>query len=432
MGKKKNKVINYKDYKKNKNKKMNQQLKKKKKLSLHYAGLGFAVAVGIVLLCYLYLEYVNSSTIKYIPAKKGSLTISEQVSGLLLRDEVVYFSPSSGSIQIVKKEGDKTALNRTLLNIAEDSTNQTDGFMRSSVMPNVIISQNTGTVSYLLDGLEQELEGGYEELGFQKYKNIVDKTLNTYITATTAVNKGDAACKIISSPKWRVVTYLPLEEEYSYEEGKEYQLTFLLPEKASIDFNLISKTFEDKNMKLVFETQEQQQKFLNYRSLSFYIGEMEKTGIKLPKTTLVERNLLSIPVSAVGREQDINVVSIIRNNNERVVPIEIVTSSLESIPDHYFVLLDITTENALRHGDRIITEEGQYTVKDILIEKGVYVINGRVAQFKPINIIAEDEESILIQEWMKDSVMDKDWVILDSKSISNNQLFTKEKIKEYH
>lgn len=425
----KNKVVNYKKYKK---KKIRRELKKDKFIpeNKRYYIFAIVLALMIAVLSYVYITYIDANTVKYVTAKKGNMMISSPLQGLLLREEKIYYSEISGGVQRIKNEGEKTALNRTLLNIIEEDNSQKDEFMRNLPLQSAVISRNSGTVSYLLDGLEKDLEDGYEKIEFKRFQDIVDKTLNTYITGSTNVDKGEAVCKIISSPKWRVVTYLPLEDEHAYEEGKEYYLTFTLPEKTSISFELISKIVEDDMVKVVFETQEQQQKFLNYRSLSFYIGEMEKKGIKLPKTTIVERNLLNVPVSAVGRDQDRNVVTVIRDGNELVVPIEIVTSSLEGKSNLYFVLLDISTDNALKYGDKIITQEGQYTVNEILTESGVYVINGRVAQFKPITIIAEDAEAIIIEEWIEDGVKEKDWVILDTKSISNNQLFTKEKIKE--
>nr|WP_302596211.1 HlyD family efflux transporter periplasmic adaptor subunit [uncultured Cellulosilyticum sp.] len=284
----------------------------------------------------------------------------------------------------------------------------------------------SGIISYKMDGQEALNYEAIETLDYSTYNKIFKKTSSENLV-TTYVEKDDPVYKLVLDNTWYIVSYVDLKKGEAFTEGQNYALSFETLNEGEINFTLVSKVEENNRLRLVFKTQEQIGQFLTMRQVQFSIGNKNESGLKIPLQAIVEQRLLKIPVE-YKIEKD-NKVGVQRKNGEVVEFIEIKPQSEQQ--DMMYILQDVGNLSGLTVGSKLINpvSGGIYTIEEFETAQGVYVINGKIAQFKKIDIYVQNEDYALIRNNGSSQLKEKDKIISNPKNIKMDQLLEDMTIK---
>lgn len=278
-----------------------------------------------------------------------------------------------------------------------------------------------GIVSYKLDGQEtvNALEV-IEEINYDKYNSIIKNSNVSYLNKTT-VTKEEPIYKIVLDNKWYIVSYVDVSQDEDFKEGESYVLDFTGTNSKQITFKLTSKKVEDdKRIQLVFETNDQIGDFLELRYVDFSIGNKNVTGLKIPLQAIVEQNMLKIPSSfCIENEGKIGVYRKAGEVTE-FLPISIQYRK----EDNVYVRQDIANSSSLQVNNVLVDPQtgDTYEVTEIETKQGVYVINGKIAQFKTIEIELVSGEYAIVKYGVDTQLKEMDKMISNPKSIRIDQL----------
>ena len=264
---------------------------------------------------------------------------------------------------------------------------------------NLNYADDSGIVVYGADGLEDMTE--------EKITQDIFEKQNSYILKTAAENEGkvetgEAVYKLISDEVWNVV--VPINETQ-----KE-----LLKEKTYVDAVVDNKGFIARAQARIAEINGGNYlvlKFFNYmvdyadkRFVNIYIVLKSITGLKVPKSSVVERQVYEIPeeyyVGGGGNRSGGFTIQTVGKNNE------IITKYIETdicYKDDNNKMIYIDLNESFKPGDEIIEPNSGniYKISKTKLLKGVYNINNGYPRFRHVepdteNINSDDSEYYLI------------------------------------
>ena len=280
-----------------------------------------------------------------------------------------------------------------------------------------------GIISYKVDGQEVvNVSDLLEKIDYKKYNSIIKDSKLNYLNKNT-VSKEEPIYKIILDNKWYIVSYIDLSKEEDFKEGQSYYLDFTGTTNRQVNFKLISKqNEEDKRIRLVFETNDQITDFLDLRTINFTIGNKNVSGLKIPKQAIVEQNMLKIPSAyCVEKEGHLGVY---RKTGEvtEFIPIKVQYRK----EDDSYIRQDIAQASSIQINNIIVEPEtgNTYQVTDIETKQGVYVINGKIAEFKTIEVEMISGEYAIVKYGGNTQLKEMDKMISNPKGIKLEQLLT--------
>ena len=281
-------------------------------------------------------------------------------------------------------------------------------------------ADDSGIVVYGADGLE----GITEE---KITKDIFEKQ-NSYILKTAAENEGkvetgEAVYKLISDEVWSVV--VPINETQ-----KE-----LLKDKNYVDVVVDNKGFTARAQARMEEINGNNYlilKFFNYmvdyadkRFVNIYIVLKSINGLKVPKSSVVERQVYEVPeeyyVSGGGNRSGGLTIQTVGKNNE------IITKYIETeicYKDVKNKLIYIDVSEGFKSGDEIIALNSNniYKISKTKLLKGVYNINNGYPRFRHVepdteNVNSDDSEYYLIPSDKGYYLNEYDNIILNAEKV---------------
>ncbi|PHV71132.1 hypothetical protein CS063_07325 [Sporanaerobium hydrogeniformans] len=284
----------------------------------------------------------------------------------------------------------------------------------------VSYAEQAGIVSYKIDGKEELLtKDQLEELDYATYKSLKENSKYD-ILSSSMVEPGKPLYKLVLEDSWYIVSYMNSDKAERFQEGESYILTFDTAGQEELKMKVIKKREDDKRTQLIFETQEQGNKFLGLRTVNYSVGNKRVEGLKIPVQAIVEQHMLKIPATyLVEREGE---QGCYRKKNEITEFVKVDSHSL--VGDSVYILQELGKSDALQLEDvLVLPESGESTVlKEVEPISGVYVINGKLAQFKVIEMVLQNEEYALVKPGGNTELKELDKIISNPKSISKDQL----------
>ena len=249
-----------------------------------------ALLVVTLYLVFCVYKYINSKNISTYQVKEGALSEQNSYTGLILREEEVYYAKSSGYYNFYLKEGEKAShtdlvysidgsgkIKEMMTNQTEDATTLTEDDLNeikseivkfskeydqndyidvydfkdeidsiSLKMSNLYILNKISSMSlngtnvnkyYCADGMENA-KTGYVVYYYDNYEDLKPEDIDSsyfaddidykrnMIANNEIVSEGDFAYKLVTSNTWELV--FPIEEEKAKEfDGKEMKVKFL-------------------------------------------------------------------------------------------------------------------------------------------------------------------------------------------------------------
>lgn len=450
-----------------------------KPLNLNIGMVIFAVIFVYVVVCVV--MYFQTSYIVRYEVQEGSLATNNIYRGVVIREESVIYTSSAGYVNYYAREGERVAkndlvyvvdetgrLNEELegMNMGENSLSERElaefrneivnfvhGFdcrdydetydfkysVKNTVLKlanvnmlqsisdlngatgtNIINYSNSpfsGIVAYWVDGLE-ELSPQDVTADLLEGKDYE----KTQFISNSLMAAGDPAYKLSTSENWSIV--IPIEEERGTQLlGEDYiKVRFLKNQYESWGkVNLLHNA--DGNTYLQLSFNNSMVSFISDRFLDVELIVEDETGLKIPVSSIVQKEFFLIPEDYVIPGGNNGGESIMRQCyledgtiSSEVLEIDVYNFDEEN--KEYYVdssILDV--------GDILYKLDSQETfaVSRRATLTGVYNMNKGYADFKQISILYQNDEYAIVMPNTKYGLGVYDYIVLDADSVSDDQ-----------
>lgn len=165
--------------------------------------------------------------------------------------------------------------------------------------------------------------------------------------------------------------------------------------------------------------------FVNDRFLEVELLLHEETGLKIPNTSIVQREFFLIPESYITKSGDTDSYGVLREAvlEDGTRSTEYVKVSIYSLVDgEYYVDADV-----LKSGDHLIMTDSTetYTVSKRATLIGVYNMNKGYADFRQIEILYQNDEYAIVKSNTSYGLNVYDLIVQDASCVSADQFIYK-------
>lgn len=280
-------------------------------------------------------------------------------------------------------------------------------------------AEQSGLVTFFSDGMESLTEASFTEEDFSQESRMED------LRSREEKKAGSPVYRIVTGQNWELI--LPVNAD-EYDRMKNL-------EKKGVRTVQVTFRKDDFETEAPFECQKKEgkcyvklsfddyvQRYINQRYLSVRLKLSEITGLQIPSSSLVGKDVYKIPASYLTRgsnnsgDNQVNVVSTNKDGEEILTQVTVTKCRTEG----QNVLI---TADELKPGDKIsdVEQAKTYTLKEQSVLQGVYVVNRGYAEFKPVTILKRTEDYCIISSEDSDVEL-YDRVILNSDTIREGQV----------
>lgn len=428
---------------------------------------------GMVFLYFLafgIFRFIKNGNVSSYVVNSGSLSDNTTFTAFAIRNEEVFTANKGGEIQLYAREGSKISYGETvytldesgylksvLQNLSSESSNLSDddfkylqGLMstfkqgynssdfskvydfKMSMESDILDSLNLSALSNTsIDTSKFEINkatepgiivysyDGYEDVTIDSFtKEMVNnhKLKKTSTRGVKEVNSGDTVYKLITDENWYLVMAIDDSFEEKIKDKKSIQIRFIDDSQfAWVNFEIINR--EDQKF-LALKLPNSAVRYATERYIKIEVQTSGKTGLKVPKSAIVEKELYAIPkefITQGGSSGGNGVLKETGSSMVEFVDVRIVSSDDEN----YYV-----EKSALESGVRIRKPEAQstYTIGATKSVPGVFNINKGFAVFVTVDILDENKEYAIIASNSKYGVKKYDYIVLDGKSVKEDEI----------
>lgn len=458
----------------------NKKIKKyRKPLNLNIGMMIFVVIFIYVVVCVI--MYFQTSHIVRYEVREGSLATDTVYRGVVLRDETVVYASTAGYVNYYAWEGARVALNDLVyivdetgrlneelesMSLGENSLsdqelaefrNEIANFVHSfeaahyegtydfkyslkntvSKLANANMLQSiedldttsggnivnratspaTGIVAYWTDGYEGLTAADVTEeiLDESKYEK-------KWLANNSLVAAGDAVYKLSTNENWSLVVPVDPVRGAELEEAGYVKVRFLKNQYESWGATKLL-TNGDGNTYLQLSFTNSMITFLSDRFLDVELIVEDETGLKIPVSSIVQKEFFLIPEKFIIPGGSNGGESIIRQcyledgtiSNETV---EVEVYYFDSESKEYYL-----DSSILSSGENLYDAEGveTFTVSKRATLIGVYNMNKGYADFKQITVLYENDEYAIVKPNTKYGLSVYDYIVLDASTVRDDQ-----------
>ncbi len=275
-------------------------------------------------------------------------------------------------------------------------------------------SKSSGIITYIRDGYEYMTAKLVTEKSFDlsKYEQAELKT-------EKKVKKGDYIYRIVKNNEWQLV--IPLSTE-NYEKLKENKNFDLLIKKDGLLIPSLKANFMEKNEKqyLVIDLTSYMIRYINDRFLDVEIQLKSEEGLKVPKTSLVEKEYYKIPLKFKQDASSTSSAKFLATPLDDKAKKKTITLSIGMEDEDYcYVPASEVKEGTIL---ALAKSDETYLLEKKTKLKGVYCVNKGYASFRPIIVKKENSDYCIIKNNMTGSIAAYDRIVLNSNTIEEDQI----------
>ena len=348
-------------------------------------------------------------------------TVSDEEKQQVYKD-LQIFSDSFSDDNFSEVYEAKSEINHDLMSytdtILADNKDQLEGEYGSGSYVEVRAGES-GLVSFFSDGMEKVTDATFTKEDFDNGSRMED------LRSREELSAGSPVYRMVTGQNWTLV--IPVNED-------DYNRMKNLEKK---DIHTVQVTFRADNFvtNASFECQKKEdscyvmlkfdnyvQRYINQRYLSVRLQLSETSGLQIPVSSLVQKDVYKIPAEYLTRgsnsssDNQVNVLS--NNKNGEEILTQVTVTKYRTEGENVLIASD-----KLKAGDRIsnVEKAKTYTLKETSVLQGVYVVNRGYAEFKPVTILERTEDYCIISADDSDVEL-YDRVILNSETIKENQV----------
>lgn len=461
-----------------KGKKVTKIKKYRKPLNLNIGMMVFGVIFIYVIVCVII--YFQTSHIVRYEVKEGSLAADTIYRGIALRTENVVYADTAGYVNYYAWDGARVAQN-DLVYIMDETGRLSEQLSGASMGENSLSDQELAEFRNELVSFVHGFDSAhYNSVYDFKYslKNTVSKLANTnmlrniddidesganvinrysapstgivaywtdgyetlsavdvtqdvfddskyekkWLSDNTLVAAGDAVYKLCTSENWSLV--IPVEPSRGAE----------LEEKGFVKVRFLKNQYEswgetklltngDGNTYLQLTFTNSMITFLSDRFLDVELIVEDETGLKIPVSSIVQKEFFLIPEEFIipggsNGGDSIRKQFFQEDGTISSETLEVEIYYFDSETKEYY--LDSSIVNS---GDNLYAPEGDdtFTVSKRATLIGVYNMNKGYADFKQITILYENDEYAIVKPNTKYGLSVYDYIVLDAETVRDNQ-----------
>lgn len=275
----------------------------------------------------------------------------------------------------------------------------------------------SGIVEYYTDGMENLKESKISSKTFDKDSY----TKNTYLT-NTLVEKDSAIYKVIKDEEWYIYIPLTSEEATFYTDTSVVNIKFIKDNmECRANFDIINNNGEIFGKLTLYKYMV---RYADCRFIDIQIMNDEISGLKIPKTSLVEKEFYTVPLEFGAKGGDSNSLGFYKKVADETgnESIEFITPIIYATDENFYYLSPDEFEESTWLVKPDSTDS--YALKATSPLKGVYNVNQGYCVFKKVNIIAESGNYYIIEAGTPNGTAIYDHIILDSDSVNPEQIIT--------
>ena len=352
---------------------------------------------------------------------QGENTLSKK-SLAEFRSEIVAFTHDFDSSNYNAVYDFKYSLKNTVLKLAnENMLKSIDSLSASGINAiNYSYAPKTGLVAYWTDGYENLQPQDVTMEIFDNEKKDYKKKQNI---SNTLLEAGDPVYKLSTDENWSIVIPIDAERGAKLQEEGYIKVRFLKNQyeswgQAKLLVNGDGKSYLQLSFTNSMIT------FLSDRFLDVELIVEDETGLKIPLSSIVQKEFFLIPEEFVIPGGNNGGDSIVRqcyleNGTISSEIVEIEVYNFDNETKEYYL-----DSSMLNPGDILYKLDSQetYTVSRRATLVGVYNMNKGYADFKQINILYQNDEYAIVKPNTKYGLSVYDYIVLNAESVRDNQL----------
>lgn len=317
----------------------------------------------------------------------------------------------------------KYDLNNSILSATNDKTmSQLDNALKEAGISDTyqkVRSPKSGLVSYLMDGFESLTPEEVTKDTFDQssYKKEQLKTSNL-------VEEGSAVYKLITGDTWDIVIPVTTKEAAILKEKSTVQVNFLKDDTTLTASVSLLENKDGTYARLHFT--DYLIRYMDDRYLNVEVILSSVSGLKIPNTALVTRDLFRIPVAylSAGSNSTDYQFTVRTSSGKNSTSVKQIPADLVMKDSKYCYVSTVPRdENSLTKGMILIQNNSKKTFKVSSTKEiqGVYCVNKGYAAFKMVNVLYSNEDySIVEASTDTNALMIYDYIILNSNTIDEN------------
>ncbi len=451
--------------------------KYRKPINLNIGMIIFAIIFVYIIIC-VFMFFTQKHVVPY-EVKAGSLSSNNIYRGIALRDETIVTAEQAGYISYLAREGVRTGVGNPVYavdqlgELSEYLSNQEPGEnmlstsdlaeLKTEILSFVNDFDETsfssvydfkynvqGTVLKLanqniLQGINEinssdaeqiyfgssPMSGivvysvdGYEELTLEHITSALFEEKDyakTQLISNNLVGSGDPVYKVSTNENWSIVIQTDAEKAQELTEAEYVKVKFLKNQymswgKVTPFTNEAGETFVELGFTNSMIT------FCMDRFIDIELIVEEETGLKIPNSSIVEKEFFIVPQDYITRGGVNNVQGVLRESftEEGEQTAEFIETTIYHETDTEYYLDDMM----LRIGDYLIKPDSteKYTISKRGSLIGVYNVNKGYADFKQINILYQNDEYAIVRSNTQYGLSVYDYIVLDASTVNENEL----------
>lgn len=459
--------------------------KKNNKIKKLDRGPRIIVILFVFILIYIssfVIKYMTKEKVDIHEVYTGSINASSTYTGIALRSEEIFYSEYAGNINYFVREAERVAVGSTIytvdetgrvasmiesLNSGDNSMSQTnqntvrnalstykinsvdnrfyeiydlkdklDQVVSDSVNENIINnlddmikdtgSENlfryakaskSGIVVYNVDGFENTTVEQLTEANFNK-----ENYTKTNLRSESIVVADSPVYKLITDESWQIA--IPLTNEQIQEQGlaekKNVQIRFIKDNITTYaNFSIIPTGGGTYG---VLSLNKYMIQYASDRFVDVEIITSSATGLKIPNSSIVEKEFFTIPVeyaTSGGNKSTIGFLREHADSDGKIVTEYCDVDVYAEIDGYYYV-----DKSDFTYGDSIILTDSntRYTVSTVGMLKGCYTVNKGYAVFKRIEVLEQNQEYTIVKIGIAYGLSAYDHIVLDGTKVKEHQI----------
>ncbi len=457
--------------------------KKNKKVIKYRRPLNINVGIIIFALIFVYLAfyvytYIQRDKVEVYEVAEGSIVNDKRHTGIIFREEEVFYTDSAGNINYYMREGKKAAIGTRIYSI--DETGRLSELLAEETGDTVTLSkENLATLKKELSSFSQTLT---DETFRDVYdtKNDLDSEVLEYVSVDTlrsldnVIDEMGASFEQVSSEKSGIVSYTidsmesltPEDVTSSMFDRSNYSRSIIKSGQLVELHSPVYKLITDTDWYIVFQPDEEEialyndrssltvkftgkdleasgqyslitgadgelycclkfskylEQFISDRYVDFEVVTEEVKGLKIPRSSVTEVNFYLIPREFAVLSDSGSVQGVLKETyTEDGVDTSLVSINVyNSDEDYYYVGMD---DSGLSAGDYLVKENSadRYQVGATAAVLGVYNINRGYTAFRKIEVLSSNDEYYTVKKGSSYGLSVYDHIVLDASAVTGN------------
>ncbi len=450
----------------------------------------FHLNIEVVVFCILFI-YIAIISINYF--RKEHISIYEVVeksisddnvyTGIVLRDETIYYTEKAGYINYYISDGEKVGKNATIYSVDETGeiykqlenanietkiSEEDTKRIRSSIstfknsynlsnysrvadfkynLENAVLELNnsnmaenltqiakskenknyfqvvtapkSGIITYTMDSKED-----LQEKDISKETFLNTEETRVQLRTTNAVTVGSPVYKMINSENWNIIVPLTDVQYTKLADADKVNIVFKKDNLSTTAAILTYQNNGDYFAKLTLNRY--MVRYINERFLDIEIILNSASGLKIPTTSVLEKEFLVVPLDYLTESgSDMGVVKEVYNAEKNETDYEFVMTTIYKKDEEQN--LAYIEASLLTDGDYIRDPETQqrYQLGQKGNLEGVYNVNKGYAVFRVIEKVYENKEYVIVKEGTAYGLSVYDHIVVNADTIHELQIIGK-------